>query len=145
MPSLSKFYHPLIAGSDSGVTYFERMNCATSLWEPAGHVEWSSNHSANVYFGLERVPLRELRRLKKTTSKSRRFKANGTDYRWKLADNGFDLICVSTQISAFGRNVAEWSNERSTLRVVERFEPILDRLVVTCILNLWMKRTAAGW
>jgi hypothetical protein len=53
--------------------------------------------------------------------------------------------CVSTQLGAFGKNVAEWSNEASTLRVAERFEPILDRIVVTCILNLWMKQTAAGW
>ena len=53
--SLSKFYHPRIVGSETGVTYFERMNSATKLWEPAGYVEWSSNYSANVYFGTERV------------------------------------------------------------------------------------------
>ncbi|KAI0770786.1 hypothetical protein BC629DRAFT_1532479 [Irpex lacteus] len=50
-----KFFHPQIVGSDSGVTYFQRMNFATKLFEAAGHIEWSSNHSANVYFGLERV------------------------------------------------------------------------------------------
>ncbi|KAI0692648.1 hypothetical protein BC835DRAFT_1406968 [Cytidiella melzeri] len=140
-----KFRHPLIAYSNSGVTYFQRMNFATNLWETAGHIEWSSDHSANIYFGLERIPLRELRRMKKNTSKSRRFKANGTDYKWKIADNGLDLICVSTQLGARGKNVAEWSNEALTLRVAERAEPILDRLVVTCILNLWMKQTVAGW
>ncbi len=52
---LPKFFHPQIVGSDSGVTYFQRMNFATKLFEAAGHIEWSSNHSANVYFGLERV------------------------------------------------------------------------------------------
>lgn len=66
------------------------MNFETKLWEAAGHIEWSSNYSAIVYFGIERVtllpfitikfingvsryrdqvPLRELRKLKKNTSK----------------------------------------------------------------------------
>jgi hypothetical protein len=39
----------------SGVTNFQRMNFETKLWEAAGYIEWSSDHSANIYFGLDRV------------------------------------------------------------------------------------------
>ncbi|KAI0346740.1 hypothetical protein BDW22DRAFT_1321843 [Trametopsis cervina] len=139
-----KFFHPYLVGINSGVTYYHRWNPSTSIWEAAGQIEWSSSYSAYIWFGDERIALRELRRAKKNTSKSRRFKANGIDYKWKIADNGFDLICESTQVGAFG-NVAEWSNEKSTLRVAARAEPILDRIVVTCILNMWMKQSVSGW
>lgn len=47
--------------------------------------------------------------------------------------------CISQQITNYGKNIAEWSQETLTLRVAERAEPILDRVVVTLFLNLWMK------
>ena len=89
---------------------------------------------------------------------------NGAEYKWKVADNGTDLVvrgclaplrrsitsvnkglirahlqCLSTQLSTYGKNVAEWSQENLVLRVSERVESILDRIVVTCIINMWMK------
>lgn len=53
-----------------------------------------------------------------------------------MAENGTDIYCVSTR----SKTVATWSQEQSTLRVMDRAEGILDRIVVTCFLNLWMKR-----
>ncbi|OSX59197.1 hypothetical protein POSPLADRAFT_1040916 [Postia placenta MAD-698-R-SB12] len=133
---LYKFHHP-VTGNNTGVTQIHRKNLATQVWEPSGHIEWTSAAAATVYFGgLERVPMRELRRMKKVSSKSRRFKANGSEYKWKVAENGTDIYCVSTR----SKTVATWSQEQSTLRVMDRAEGILDRIVVTCFLNLWMKR-----
>lgn len=131
-----KFQHPN-TGSNLGVTSIQRKNLATQRWEAAGHIEWTSDTNASVYFGgLERVNMRELRKLKKTSSKSRRFKADGSEYKWKIAENGHDIYCVSTR----GKTVATWSQEQSTLRVADRAEDILDRIVVTCLLNTWMMR-----
>ena len=50
-----QFHHPVIVGTSTGVTSFHRMNFETRLYEAAGHIEWSSNHSAVIYFGIERV------------------------------------------------------------------------------------------
>ena len=47
--------------------------------------------------------------------------------------------CLSQQLTSYGKTVAEWSQETLTLRVAERAEPILDRVVVTLLLNLWMR------
>lgn len=85
-------------------------------------------------------------------ARSRRFKVGGSEYKWKVAENDVDLIvsalrfhplppftllqCVSTR----RKTVAAWSQEDVTLRVTDRGEGILDRVVVTCFLNLWMKR-----
>ncbi|PCH41426.1 hypothetical protein WOLCODRAFT_131910 [Wolfiporia cocos MD-104 SS10] len=131
---LYKFHHPN-TGTTTGVTSIQRKNLTTQRWENAGQIEWTSNTNATVYFGIERVSMRELRRLKKSSSRSRRFKASGTEYKWKIADNEIDMICVSTR----GKVVAAWSHELNILRVTDRADGILDRVVVTCFLNLWMK------
>jgi len=128
-----KFQHP-VTGSISGVTTFYRMNMETQRWETAGQIEWSSNNSATVYFGIEKVSMRELRRPKKSSSHSRRFKAGGSEYKWKLMEDG--LVCISVSRS---RTIATWTQSALSLRVAERGEPMLDRIVVTCFLNLWMK------
>ena len=33
----------------------QRKNAETQLWENAGQIEWTSNTSGAVYFGVERV------------------------------------------------------------------------------------------
>ncbi|KAH9938401.1 uncharacterized protein B0H18DRAFT_949756 [Fomitopsis serialis] len=128
-----KFQHPN-TGTNTGVTEISRKNAATQRWEHAGQLDWLSDHTANVMFGTERVHMRELRKMKKQSSKSRRFKAGGSEYKWKQAENGKDLFCVSTR----GKVVATWSDDQSQLRVTDRGEGILDRVVVTCFLNSWM-------
>lgn len=50
-----QFHHPNITGLTTGVTTFHRMNFATNLWEIAGQIEWSSNYSAFITFGVDRV------------------------------------------------------------------------------------------
>lgn len=137
---LYKFYHPVIQGLRTGVTTYHRMNTSTGTWMMAGSIDWQTDSTCNVFFGgTEKVHIRELRKSKKATSKSRRFKAGGSEYKWKLAENGRDLTCLSQQLTSYGKTVAEWSQETLTLRVAERVEPILDRVVVTLFLNLWMR------
>ncbi|KAI0786364.1 hypothetical protein C8Q75DRAFT_269594 [Abortiporus biennis] len=129
-----KFHHP-VTGSVSGVTTFHRMNFATARWENAGQIDWSSKFNAVIYFGVERVPIRELRKPKKSSSKSRRFKVSGTEYKWKLVDDSPDMTCVTTR----GKSLATWTEAAQRLWVSEKVDSILDRIVVTCFLNIWMK------
>ncbi|OJT13300.1 hypothetical protein TRAPUB_10066 [Trametes pubescens] len=136
---LYKFHHPN-TGVNTGLTTFQRKNFETQLWENAGQIEWNSNTSGAVYFGVERISIRELRKSKKPSSKSRRFKVNSSEYKWKIAENGADLICVSDNLTNRGKTIAMWTQEALILRVAERAEGFLDRVVVTCVLNLWFKR-----
>ncbi|KAI0773932.1 hypothetical protein C8Q74DRAFT_797720 [Fomes fomentarius] len=136
---LYKFHHPN-TGVTTGVTSIQRKNTETGLWENAGQVEWSSDTSGAVYFGVERVSIRELRKPKKPSSKSRRFKANGAEYKWKLAENGTDMVCVSDNLGNRGKVIAQWTQDTLILRVAERAEGFLDRVVVTCFLHLWFRR-----
>ncbi|KAL1743309.1 hypothetical protein HDZ31DRAFT_83494 [Schizophyllum fasciatum] len=136
---LYKFYHPM-TGLSSGLTTVQRRNPNTQIYETACEIEWKSDTNATVSFGVEQVTLRDLRKPKKNSSQSRRFKAGGSEYKWKIAENDKDIFCVDTR----GKAVAEWDQEQKSLKVARRSEGILDRLVVTCILNLWMKR-AGDW
>ena len=49
-----QFHHPN-TGLTTGETTFQRKNMETKLWDNAGHIEWLSNTSGAVYFGVERV------------------------------------------------------------------------------------------
>ena len=52
--ALEQFSHPN-TGTNTGVTTISRKNPATQRWENAGQIEWLSDHTANVFFGTERV------------------------------------------------------------------------------------------
>ncbi|KAJ6539177.1 hypothetical protein B0H19DRAFT_960293 [Mycena capillaripes] len=136
LPTLtrSKFYHSSY-GPSEGVTTFQRRNLATSVMEPAGEISWTSNSNATVHFGISEVNIRDLRKPKKSSSQSRRFKAGGSEYKWKMSE-GSDLFCVDSR----GKTVARWSEEETTLSVGAQAEHILDRVVVTCLLNLWIRQ-----
>ncbi|KAJ6516051.1 hypothetical protein C8R45DRAFT_229928 [Mycena sanguinolenta] len=129
-----EFYHS-VYGPSSGVTTFQRRNLTTNVWEPAGEISWTSNTNATVHFGIDEVNIRDLRKPKKASSQSRRFKAQGSEYKWKMTE-GSDLFCVDSR----GKTVATWNQEESTLRVGVQAEHILDRVVVTCLLNLWIRQ-----
>ncbi|TFK56119.1 hypothetical protein OE88DRAFT_1731742 [Heliocybe sulcata] len=133
---LYRFHHPL-TGLSSGVTTFQHRNLTTGIWDTAGHIDWTSNSNATVTFGLDQVNIRDLRRAKKTTSQSRRFKAKGSEYKWKIAENESDLFCVDAR----GRTVATWRQSALTLSVVAGVEDILDYIVVTCLLHLWVRQS----
>ncbi|KAJ7937218.1 hypothetical protein B0H13DRAFT_1698960 [Mycena leptocephala] len=132
---LYEFYHSTY-GPSSGVTTFSRRNLATSVMEPAGEISWTSNSNATVHFGISEVNIRDLRKPKKSSSMSRRFKAGGSEYKWKMVAEGNDLVCVDSR----GKTVATWSQDETTLRVGVQAEHILDRVVVTCLLNLWIRQ-----
>ncbi|TFK43350.1 hypothetical protein BDQ12DRAFT_709150 [Crucibulum laeve] len=134
---LYKFYHPA-TGLANGMTTFYRKNAITPVLETAGQIEWLSEYNAIVHFGLDQAPIRQLRRAKKPNSKSRRFKACGCEYKWKRVGSGDDLYCVDAR----GKAVANWSQEKLHLRVATKAENILDRIVVTCLVNLWFLRLA---
>lgn len=51
-------------------------------------------------------------------------------------NNAHSFKCVDLR----GRTVATWSQEQLQLIVVPRVEGIMDRVVVTCMLNLWIKQ-----
>ncbi|KAF7355178.1 hypothetical protein MSAN_01433500 [Mycena sanguinolenta] len=128
------FYHS-VYGPASGVTTFQRKNLTTNVWEPAGEISWTSNTNATVHFGIDEVDIRDLRKPKKANSQSRRFKAQGSEYKWKMAEGG-DLFCVDSR----GKTVATWNQEETMLHVGAQAEHVLDRVVVTCLLNLWIRQ-----
>ncbi|CAK5275721.1 unnamed protein product, partial [Mycena citricolor] len=37
------------------------------------------------------------------------------------------------------KTVATWTDKETTLRVMASAEQVLDRMVVTCVLNLWIR------
>ncbi|KIY72924.1 hypothetical protein CYLTODRAFT_434500 [Cylindrobasidium torrendii FP15055 ss-10] len=138
---LYRFSHP-VTGLNSGLTSFYRRNPNTEIFEAAGSIEWFSNYSATVLFGLNQFHIRELRRAKKSKSQSRRFKgSNGIEYKWKIAEDDTGLVCVD---ATKGRTVAAYVQETSTLTVSRKLEETLDRVVVTCFLNLWV-RSMGDW
>ncbi|KAN0097736.1 hypothetical protein V8E55_002182 [Tylopilus felleus] len=87
---LYKFSHPL-TGHSTGTTTFHRKNLHTSIFETAGHVEWFSSFNATVWFGVDECAVKDLRKAK-NGSQSRRFKASGMEYKWKLRENGTDMF-----------------------------------------------------
>jgi len=141
-----KIYHPstdVMSGTTSlaGTTIFHRMNSATNRWETALEVEYRSNIPITVHFGIEAVHVRDLRKLNKSSSKSRRFKAGGSEYKWKNTDDNKDLYCVDSR----GKIVATWTEETMKLWVAEKLQGSLDRVVVTCLLHVWWKRVLGSW
>ncbi|KAH7887919.1 hypothetical protein F5I97DRAFT_1926327 [Phlebopus sp. FC_14] len=131
---LYRFVHPM-TGHATGTTAYNRKNLSTLVFETAGYIEWHSNSNATVWFGVDEIPVKDLRKTKHG-SQSRRFKVAGTEYKWKIKENGNDLFCVDSK----DKHVAAWSAEERLLRVAPRCVNILDRVIVTCFLNLWFKR-----
>ena len=77
------------------------------------------------------------------------------EYKWKLRENGTDMFvsdsfgstschvqheCYAQCIDSRDKHVAVWSGENRRLQVAPRCIAILDRIVVTCFLNIWFKR-----
>ncbi|KAF9008881.1 hypothetical protein BDQ17DRAFT_1349122 [Cyathus striatus] len=127
-----KFHHPT-TGFSAGVTTVTRKNLNTNVFETAVEIDWKSNINATIYFGVEEIPVGDLRRFKKTSS-SRRFKAARTEYKWKQGSNE-NLHCVDLR----GKEVATWIQDRYLLCISPKLEDILDHIVVTCLLNQWFR------
>ncbi|ESK97595.1 hypothetical protein Moror_17595 [Moniliophthora roreri MCA 2997] len=86
----------------------------------------------------------------KANSKSRRFKAGNSEYKWKRVDNDNEkdlIVCsqffsrgilsVSQCVDSRGETVVTWTHDSSMLVVSRKVEAHLDRVVVTCFLNIW--------
>jgi len=102
-----------------------------------GHIYWSSNTNATIRFGVDEVSIKDVRKVKNATSHSRRFKCGaGAWYKWKIANNGEDLYCIDLK----DRHIALWSHEEKILKVAPHASTMLDRVVVSCFLNIWFKR-----
>ncbi|KAG9317198.1 hypothetical protein JVU11DRAFT_1391 [Chiua virens] len=86
---LYRFSHPL-TGHTMGTTTFTRKNLDTIKFETAGHIEWFSSFNAMVWFGVDEVSVKDLRRIK-NGGQSRRFKASSMEYKWRLQENGNDM------------------------------------------------------
>ncbi|KAF8138175.1 hypothetical protein EV363DRAFT_1155660 [Boletus edulis] len=129
-----KFSHPL-TGHSTGTTTFHRKNLDTAIFETAGHVEWFSSFNATVCFGVDECSVKDLRKTENGGHRSRRFKASGVEYKWKLGESGTDMLCIDSK----DKHVAVWSGEDRKLTVAPRCAAILDRIVVTCFLNIWFK------
>jgi hypothetical protein len=54
----------------------------------------------------------------------------------EIHSNQLVVQCVDSR----GKTVATWSQEETTLHVGVQAEQILDRMVVTCVLNLWVRQ-----
>ncbi|KAF9246952.1 hypothetical protein BU15DRAFT_57896 [Melanogaster broomeanus] len=87
---LYRFSHPM-TGNSIGTTTYKRKNLDTLDFETAGYIEWFSSSNATVCFGVDEVPIRDLRKIK-NGSQSRRFKVAGSEYKWKIGENGNDLF-----------------------------------------------------
>ncbi|KAI6130483.1 hypothetical protein EDD16DRAFT_1515605 [Pisolithus croceorrhizus] len=137
-PERLEFHHPT-AGHVTPTTTYKRKNLAVLQWETAGRIEWPTTTSGTVWFGVDEVPIKDLRRIKNGTSqgpsRSRRFKFSGNEYKWKVAGNGQDLFCVDSK----DKHVAIWTAQDMSLKIAPRCVTILERIVITCFLNLWFK------
>jgi len=113
---------------------FTRFNADTGRFESAGEIEWLRNQQeCKVTFGIYEFHSSSLRRAKKRTSKSRRFKVRGTEYKWKKSEEGTQLTCTDTS-----RNlIAKWERVNSKMHITERGKGMEDELMVTCLLHQW--------
>lgn len=130
-----RFHHPT-AGYITPTTTFKRKNLAVLRWDITGRIEWPTTTSGTVWFGVDEVPIKDLRKIKNGTSQSRRFKVSGNEYKWKVAANGQDLFCVDSK----DKHVAIWTAQEMSLKIAPRCATILERIVITCFLNLWFKQ-----
>ncbi|KAF5370121.1 hypothetical protein D9758_001222 [Tetrapyrgos nigripes] len=135
---LYRFHHP-DTGLKTGLTTFHRQNLQTNIFEIAGQIDWLATYNCTVSFGVDEVHVQDLRKRKNSGSRSRRFKASGAEYKWKIAENDEGLLCVDSS----GKNVATWSHQNHNLWISEKGELVLDRITVTCFLNLWFKQHGA--
>ncbi|KAJ8595342.1 hypothetical protein M405DRAFT_728213 [Rhizopogon salebrosus TDB-379] len=138
---LYKFSHSTTGpGSSSGTTTYHRKNMTSLAFECAGYIHWSSNTNATVCFGVDELSIKDVRKVKNATSRSRRFQCSaGAWHKWKIADNGTDLY-VRDCTDSKNKHIASWSHEERTLKVTPYASIMIDRVVVTCFLNVWFKR-----
>ncbi|THH09056.1 hypothetical protein EW145_g2273 [Phellinidium pouzarii] len=116
MQALHLYKFLTISGVAESVTTFERWNIIARRWEIAGEIHWVNKFNGQVQFGIHTLQLQEIRKRNDQRSKSRGFMAYGSEYKWKIVDEGNDLVCVDS----YEQTVANWTQETLELRVVSR-------------------------
>ncbi|KAF9653459.1 hypothetical protein BDM02DRAFT_3265661 [Thelephora ganbajun] len=128
-----RFEHPS-TGMAIGMTTFSKKNPDTGEWDRVGHIEWTSPLSGAVTLDENEMTIKEYRKVINKTSTSRRFKYKGVEYKWKASDHiKNNLYCVDTHDFVWGK----WYNDKNILRVTSNSEGLLERLLVTALLNIW--------
>jgi len=135
---LYRFTHPS-SGLSIGSTVFERKNAETDEWKQVGNIEWTSDLTGTVDLGGEEISIKDLRKVKYGTSTSRRFRYQGREYKWRISENEVDLHCLDPE----GFVVASWNQQRQQLWLHSRRPALVERFLVTCLLNLWFRMQGA--
>lgn len=136
---LYRFEHPA-NGMAIGVTVFSKKNTETEEWDRIGHIEWTSPLSGAVTLDGNEVTIREYRKVINKTSTSRRFKYKGVEYKWKFSDHiKNNLYCVDAHDFVWGK----WYHDKNVLRLTYNSEGLLERLVLTALLNVWFYQKEA--
>jgi len=129
---LTLFKIQTYSNTPTAETEFLRFNKLTGKDEWAGGIRWEGR--TTVSFGAVNMSLHELRRRKKPSSQSRRFKWNNSEYKWKrTGTGGRNLTCYDW----FKRVIASYNDDTRYLEVSDRGYALLDQLVVTCLLHRW--------
>ncbi|KAG6378445.1 hypothetical protein JVT61DRAFT_12700 [Boletus reticuloceps] len=148
-----KFSHPL-TGHSTGTTTFHRKNLDTSIFETAGHVEWFSSFNATVCFGVDETCAKQrmvaskfpkptvLARCAQTClSRSRRFKASGMEYKWKLGESGTDMLVSVSEFRSLSHvantNAMSSVSTRRTSTWQSGLERIESLLLLLAVLPSW--------
>jgi len=118
-------------------TYY-RWNLITRRYENAGNIEWITVRNIKLNMGLRSLPVDVMTRRNKPNSRSRRFKAmNNIEYKWRPVESEpANLECVTVAGKKF---VALYNAAEQTLRVHPRAHPVLDDIVVLCLVHLYRR------
>lgn len=130
---LYRFEHPP-NGMAIGMTVFSKKNPDAGGWDRIGHIEWTSPLSGAIALGGNESTIKDYRKVINKTSTSRRFKYKGVEYKWKFSDHiKNNLYCVDAHDFVWGK----WYHEKNVLRLTYTSEELLERLILTALLNVW--------
>jgi len=128
-----RFEHPS-SGMAIGLTTYSKKNLSTGEWDRIGHIEWTSPLSGAISLGGSEMTIKDYRKVINKTSTSRRFKYKGTEYKWKYSDHiKNNLYCVDAHDFVWGK----WYHEKNILKLTYNTEELLERLILTALLNVW--------
>ncbi|KAG8955628.1 hypothetical protein FRC04_007619 [Tulasnella sp. 424] len=120
------------------MTTYYRWNLITGRYENAGNIEWNTLRNIRLNMGLRSLSIDSMAWKNKNNSRSRRFKAlNNIEYKWRPVETDpANLECVTVSGKKF---VALYTSADQTLRINPRGHPILDDIVVLCLVHLWRR------
>ncbi|KAG9030947.1 hypothetical protein FS837_003133 [Tulasnella sp. UAMH 9824] len=110
----------------------------TGRYENAGNIEGNSLRNIRLNMGPRSLSIDSMAWKIQNNSRSRRFKVlNNVEYKWRPVDaDPADLECVTVSGKKF---VALYTSADPTLRVNPCGHPILDEIIVLCLVHLWRR------